>query len=218
MKIINNKDCGICISDDDLDFGTEEDKYVYVYIAQLNYTNNTVKNSAKMKLNESDKIVFQFDEDGLYTICRIRIHEGPTGSGYYYQDDKFYLTLTGGEDKEVTLQEVVDANDDEDAGNDLEMEYEGFFSTCRLRKCFIELCKKIIDQGLFNNRCGKSNVDKDLIYQRDLVWSVFNTIEYLIEFGKYIEAQRLIERVNVCPGICHGIEKSKGGGCGCHVD
>lgn len=212
MNIINNTECEMCISDEGcLDF---TGGYIYIYIAQLNKSDNEVITATKIKFESTDKITFKFKEDGFFTICRIRIHNGEIqDDGFFYDDKKFYR-ITSGEIKECELQDIVDANDATD--DSIELHYEGFFSTCRLRKCFITLCKKILESGVFNNRCASANIDKDLVYQRDLVWSVYNTIQYLIDFGQYMEAQRLIERVNACPGICHGVDEKNGGGCGCH--
>lgn len=214
MNIINNTACEMCITDDDLDFSEGN---IYIYIAQLNKSDDTVINSSKLKSSETDKINFKFDEDGFYTICRVKIHNGKIQNGYYYSDGKFYQAVSG-VSTECELQDVVDANDATD--DSIELHYEGFFSTCRLRKCFVTLCKKILEEGAFRNKscCKPKDLDADLIYQRDLVWSVYSTIQYLLDFGQYMEAQRLIERVNVCPGICHGIEKINGGGCGCNAN
>lgn len=206
MIITNNSDCAMCISEEE-SFVFQEN-YAYIYVVQLNRQIGDVINSSKIRLAETDKITFKFDEDGFYTIARVTIPTIPNDSYlYYYDGENFRGRVTG---EVVSLQTVVD---DASAGD---IEYTGFFSTCRLRKCFVSLCKRILNEGPFSGDKCKIRVDSTLIYQRDLVWSVYNVIQYMLDFGQYLEAQRLIERINVCPGICHGVEPKNGGGCGCH--
>jgi len=93
MIITNNTSCEMCISEEE-SFLFEEG-YGYIYIVQLNKSDETVINSSKIKLSETDKINFNFNEDGYFTIARVKI---PTSKNmsypntYYYNkdDNKFY--------------------------------------------------------------------------------------------------------------------------------
>lgn len=59
-----------------------------------------------------------------------------------------------------------------------------------------------------------------LIYNRDIIWMAINVIKYLIELGQYYEAQRVLEDITQCGGICKDVMVDKntigGGGCGCN--
>lgn len=218
MIISNNTECEMCIQEEK-SFGDYEN-YSYIYVVQLNKTEENLTLS-KIRESANEKISFNFGEDGYYTIARIEVkkykdsleedsegepEESVADIQYYYDGEKFLDE----EGNPVSLQDVIDGTTSQ------YIEYSGFFSTCRLRKCFITLCKKILNEGVFSGDKCTTKADPQLSYQRDLVWSVYNTIQYLLDFGQYDEAQRLIERINVCPGICHGVEKENGGGCGCH--
>jgi hypothetical protein len=53
-----------------------------------------------------------------------------------------------------------------------------------------------------------------LILKRDLVWAALNVIQYMIDFNQLAEAQRLLERINGCNGLCSS-EDTGDKGCGC---
>jgi len=48
-----------------------------------------------------------------------------------------------------------------------------------------------------------------------MVWMAINVIKYLVEFNQFAEAQRLIERLSSCNGLCGSNKSSRKGGCGC---
>lgn len=65
--------------------------------------------------------------------------------------------------------------------------------------------------------CGeKIDLDVNLKYKRDLVQSTLSVIQYLVDCNRLEEAQRILERIGSCNGICptanDNISKSK---CGC---
>lgn len=205
MNIVVN-DCSCNIKVEDSEF---EEGYNYLYIIQLNQSDNKVTTASVMKTDENQNIVFKFSDDGFYTFCRIKLATSP-GEGYYTDGKKFFLN-----GQEVQLKELIE-DTDETSSPDIPLpniEYQAFFSTCHLKKCYISLCKQILDKTLFGDRkCCTNNVDKDLTYRRDLVWSVYNVIQYMLDFGQYHEAQRLLERVNGCNGLCSEFNDSN---CGC---
>ena len=41
------------------------------------------------------------------------------------------------------------------------------------------------------------------MYKRDLVWATLNVINYLIEDGLFEEAQKILEEIQSCNGICY---------------
>lgn len=88
------------------------------------------------------------------------------------------------------------------------------FCICHINECFYKLCKNLLVD--LPTRC-KNRVDdiKSLIYNRDIIWMAINVIKYLIELSQYYEAQRVLEDITQCGGICDSIEISKNGGTGC---
>lgn len=199
MIITNDMQCNMYVQDDDFTEG-----YAYIYIVQLNQTSGVSVATTKIKTKADQEIYFPADQDGFYTFLRIKIPNIQNDS--YYTDGKTFYK----ENSEVELQELIDSSN-------LLKDYQGFFSTCKLRKCFISLCKSILDgSALDTKRCFNKSKDSELIYKRDLVWSVYNIVQYMLDFGQYMEAQRLLERVNGCNGICSEVTSSSS--CGCHGD
>ena len=129
---------------------------------------------------------------------------------YYYDNGKIYYYGITGEIREASYQELVDINPN--ACNIIKFVYN-FFSVCQLRKCYVALCQKIFNDRGFD-RCFNGKVDSQLIYKRDLVWAALNVIEYMVDSNQLAEAQRLLERINGCNGLCAGVNTGDNG-CGC---
>lgn len=228
-KIISDLNCNIIVNDKIEDYeyikdgdefllddkGNKISKYVYIYILQLNKTNEEERQSwfSVRLFEEDEQIVFKNKEDGYYTLCTIKIpwvHDLDDESEkppYFYSKGRYYKT-TPEKPKELdNLQELVEVNP-ETSG--LEFTYDNYFSVCHLRKCFIKFC-----QDIFNSRatvrCEPKFKDSSK-YNRDLVWAALTVIQYLVDFEQYQEAQRILERISGCNGLC---KESKGGGCGC---
>lgn len=171
------KDCHIYINDGEL-----KEEFVYVYILQNNYT----KEIQLLIKETNDVTVFNFTDDGYYTLCTLEVSTNPT-SVYYYRNGDFYRNV-----EKVDIQELIESNK-------VKTYYQEYFNICRLKKCYINLCQEIFDKrGSVN--CNSTSVTDT--YKRDLVWATINVIEYMVEMDQYSEAQRLLLRVTGCNGIC----------------
>lgn len=130
---------------------------------------------------------------------------------YYFSDGvNFYKEDLQGNVTKVTEQELVEVNPD---STNIYIQMQNFFSVCYLRKCYVSLCQKIFDERAFD-RCFNNKVNSQLIYKRDLVWAALNVIQYMIDSNQIAEAQRLLERINGCNGLCSK-EDTGEKGCGC---
>ena len=202
-KINNDKNCNIIIQEPEYD-----QNYVYVYILQLNKTTGII-NDVFIKTNNEDQIIFKYNADGFYTLATLKVPKGRGAGEYYYDEGKFYHYFS-----EIELATLIELNTNT---TNLELTYEYYVQTCRLRKCFVNICQQIFDQAASLN-CNKSNVDSELIYKRDLIWSALNVIKYLDEQEQYEEAERLIERIMGCNGLCNNYcenESQNSCNCGC---
>lgn len=89
-------------------------------------------------------------------------------------------------------------------------------SICFLTKCYINLCQQIFESRGLTQCWNKNNIDSELIYKRDLVWMAINVIKYMVECNQLYEAERIIELLHSCNGVCSDKKaKSNGNGCGC---
>lgn len=164
-------------------------------------------------------------DDGLFNVNHIII---PTVDWYYKQKDKTnnklykYESIYVSDGKNVyrlnngelenydPLQFIV--NDPFD-GSTIVKSQELLFSICHLEKCYINLCKQILDKlakdknnisGHNISQCNNLDDDlKDLIYKRDLIWATINVINYLTQDCLYEEAQKILEQMQSCNGICY---------------
>lgn len=196
IKIKNDRNCNIIIED------SFEDGFIQVYI--LKYINQET-NQIILRKKSSEEVKFKYKGDGQYTICKLSVPLD-TSKPYYFKEDKFYNFFN-----EVSLKEILEVNPNISKINP---EYIYYFSTCQLRKCFINICQEIFDSQ--TSICNKSNVDGFLTYKRDLLWSALNVIEYLIDMCQIEEAQRLLDEITDCNGLCpKSKELNKSTGCGC---
>lgn len=201
-RIYADKDCNTIV-DDKLERDSFEG-FAYVYILQRNRYDKTKSNQVIIKEKPEDEVVFTINEDGFYTLCTIKISTKES-SKYRYVNKKFYEGTN-----EIELQKIIDINPET---TKVEIDYQQYFQTCWLRKCFINYCQQIFDLRL-NLRCVSKDIDQDLIYRRDLVWAALNVIKYMTECDQYEEAERLLQRITSCNGLCEQVNSNKGCGCG----
>ena len=185
-RIIHDKDCNTIIQDTNYD-----SDYAFVYILQLNQTTG-IANQVFIKTSEDQQVIFDIGLDGFYTLITLKVPIG-IGANYYYQDDKFYHLYD-----EISLQDLIELNPNVTG---IDTEYEYYFQTCRLKKCFINICYQIFDTQA-SVKCFNSKLDSNLIYKRDLIWSALNVIKYMTELDQYEEAERLLEKIMNCNGLC----------------
>lgn len=91
------------------------------------------------------------------------------------------------------------------------------FCMCRLNDCFYGMSKSLLDR--YQNTCyNKLDCIQYNIYLRDILWMAINVIKYLIDLTQYYEAQKILENITLCNGICNAstTNVSSGGGCGCN--
>lgn len=170
-----------------------------------------------------NKVQLDFDGWGLIQhiivpnkewVCKQRNSEASLLMYYktvYYSDGNFcYKINSDGEEEIVELTELVEVCN---VGTTILKTSYDFVILGRLKRCYIEICKQLLDNGL--NRCLSKDNDSELIYLRDAILMTINTVSYLVEFEEFAEAQRIIENVSNCNGLCQQVERPKRGGCGC---
>lgn len=197
-NIVIDKNCNIVINDD-----TYNCRYVQVFIAKLTTSKGSSPTQTIIKDDRFKKVAFKSYGDGFYTICKMTIPKDEMAP-YYYKGGRFYHNV-----QEVYLNELLAMNPKETG---LQIEYTYYFCTCNLRKCFIQTCQSIFDSQ--TSICDNSNVDKALTYKRDLIWSTLNVIDYMVEMDQMEEAQRLLEKLSGCNGVCTS-QQTNTSNCGC---
>lgn len=141
----------------------------------------------------------------------------------YYTNGQDIFKYIDGHSEYVDINELLEINAE---GTTISITSKEYVSVCFLRKCFINLCQQIFrtkglwgdGTGAAKSRCcpNKDAVDSDLIFRRDLVWSALNVIKYMTEFNQLAEAERIIEQIGGCNGLCKSeFRQMSQHGCGC---
>lgn len=131
----------------------------------------------------------------------------------YFTNGQFIYKCVDGEVTEVTIEEVLERNT---LGTTISRSIKEHVSICRLKQCYINLCQQLLNRG-FGPCFNKAKDLDDLIFRRDVALMVINAVTYYTQFDQLAEAQRLLERIGGCGGICpsengHTIS---GHDCGC---
>lgn len=176
-----------------------------------------------------DKSIFTFPKDGLFKIVHAIIPTkawynefGGTVSHnmyYYYRnpdqkEGKFYKQANG-IIEEVTIQEVISVDWNSGSESTKCTIYKGVQYTFNI--CNTEQCLYSFSQDFLNKMCSNDCDSNTDVRNRDLVFMSVHILKYLIDLGRYFEAQELVEKLHSCTGVCKQIHKkiSNGGGCGC---
>lgn len=143
---------------------------------------------------------------------------------YYYDiPSETFMKYLGKDSVEVTVEEVLGVNAVPPANvtektSTIIRGDKNTFCMCYINECFYRLCKNLLSD--LPGRCSNRLDDvKGLIYNRDIIWMAINVIKYLIELKQFYEAQRVLEDVTQCGGICKKVMLDRntiGGGCGCN--
>lgn len=134
----------------------------------------------------------------------------------YYSDGNSIYKYINGESYLTDINELVNRNIE---NTTISKTCENYVSICFLNKCYISLCQKILNDRAIKycSECtNKNDVDSDLIFRRDYIWMALNTIRYLVQFEQLAEAERIIEKISGCNGLCKSEWNSiTTNGCGC---
>lgn len=174
------------------------------------------------------KITMPVRFDGWFSVCHIvvpskewfdRESEKQAGSAInlydvvYYSDGSYLFKYVDGHSYAATLEELTDSNPE---GTTISITHKNYVSICFLKKCYLSLCQQIFDSRGFSKCWNRNRVDGDLIFRRDLVWMAINVIKYRVEFNQLAEAQRVIEQIGGCNGLCKSeFRQTPNHGCGC---
>ena len=188
--------------------GMSKDDCLSLYIVQKNTSNRS--QIIYHQIGNPGETFTLPSTDGYISFCHIVL---PTKDFFDAHPGQFtyYADSTGkvyNQSEEVDIQLILEVND-----STLIRHMHNFFSVFHLRKCYVSLCQKIFKDKAFD-RCFNGKIDSQLILKRDLVWAALNVIQYMIDFNQLAEAQRLLERINGCNGLCSS-EDTGIKGCGC---
>lgn len=119
-------------------------------------------------------------------------------STVYYTDGENIYKYINGESSIVTIDEIVERNPDDTT---ISKVCENYVSICFLQKCWLSLAQQILSLG-FTSCSNKNGTDADLIFRRDYIRMALDVIGYMVELNQLAEAERIIEQIGGCNGLC----------------
>lgn len=159
-----------------------------------------------------DEAYYDMSKDGYYTVHHFIL---PTTDwltkelekeqsiiqediNIYVTDGEYIYHYVNEELTKVDPEILIEVNDD---GTTISKTQVDTFSIYYLYRCYIYLCKQILDK--LNIRCLNQNSNlSESIFNRDFLWMSINVIKYHVEMDSLIEAQRLIENLDKCGSLC----------------
>lgn len=178
----------------------------------------------------SDRLEVRLDKDGLYRIAHIIL---PTRTWidafiaageslnlynkiYFYDEGKFYIWGINGA-TEIEFAGIY--NELAGFGNTIIRSDKNTFAMYYLNNCFNTVVKDLLKNlPKTDGSCGKCSTSEyeKKVANRDILWMFINVIKYSLETEKKLyEAQRFLEKVNKCNGICGNPLNTTYNGCGC---
>lgn len=131
----------------------------------------------------------------------------------YFSDGIDIYKYINGETSQVTIDDILEINT---VNTTISRISRDFVSICFLRKCYINLCQQIFNDRGISKCWNKNKVNSELIYKRDLVWMAINVVKYLTQCEQLAEAERVIETIQGCNGLCVSTNLTNNtNGCGC---
>lgn len=202
---------------------------ISIDVLQLNKTSEIVYiNPTYTDHSTVKEATLQVDSDGWFSLVHLVLPsvewfnkekaktEGSALGLYdivYFIDGDIVYKYINQSIQQVDISEILEINP---VNTTISKTSEDFVSICFLRKCYINLCKQILDNRGFSSCWNKNKIDSELIYKRDLVWMAINVIKYLTECEQLAEVERIVEIINGCNGLCTSSNSSnKASGCGC---
>lgn len=171
-----------------------------------------------------DEINYQFPKDGCYIIHHIILptkewfdKQKELGSSIFesdvaifYTDGLDIYTYQNKVESKSSIDHISKADTDNTTISRIDIEY---LAIDGLYNCYINLCKNVFKNIYY--KC--KTIDKNYTFDRDFIWMTINILKYYIELNQYREAQRLLEEINVCGGICNenNLPEYKNPDCGC---
>lgn len=177
---------------------------------------------------EIENVTLPVTFDGWFTVLHIvlptkewfdRESAKETGSAlslyttiYYCDNEKIYKYINGTL-SEVTIAEIVERNPE---GTTISKVCENYVSICFLKKCYVSLCQQILNERCFSECPEDMNTDSELVFKRDYVWMAINVVKYLVQFEQLAEAERVLELIGGCNGLCKSeFRQMSSHRCGC---
>lgn len=244
VNICTNNDCNIIIQDvtsgdsgylPESSSGIVKNRFKYSDTISIDVLQRHTVEKDELQLpvfnehdNKDENIIMPITFDGWFGVYHIvlptkdwfqRELDKTTASAIpmyntvYYSDGIYIYKYFDGISTTVSVEEIVERNVDDTTISRI---YNDYVSICFLKKCYISLCQQIYNSRGFSKCWNKDSTAAELAYKRDLVWMTINVVKYMVQSNQLAEAERIIERIGGCNGLCKSeYRKWPERGCGC---
>lgn len=133
---------------------------------------------------------------------------------YYVKDGKIYEYTKDNQTVEVPMSSLLDELNISEST--IAYSDTSIFSIMNLYKCYVNWAEQTL--SVCYSECQPVNSINSVQGKRDFIWSALNVIKYYVSFSQYFKAQKLLEKINKCGGICSNVLNSNNNGsdCGCN--
>lgn len=147
---------------------------------------------------------YTLGSDGIYKFCIVKDPNAVLEDGI--------LKINGYELDARDLADAIAITSNANILGGAERYSEEIFCMCKLKKCLLELQKKVFQDMLKN--CGtRSCKVNEYKSQRDFLFIAVWLLEHLAQEGKWEWVKALFEHLQTCGSICDGLLKSNKCGC-----
>lgn len=171
-------------------------------------------------ISEADSLRIPLPKDGYYIVehfvlptvdwlNNVKDQDLSIYNGIYITDGSNIYKYLSNELYVVNPIEVMEVNPE---NTTISIVKYKVFSIDRLKHCYTKIARNILNS--YGGRC--SSIDSVDRFNRDFLWMTLNVISYYLEWGKYSEAQLVLESLgcyNFCPD--EGIFNVENTSCGC---
>lgn len=159
-------------------------------------------------------------DDGWYTYARIPVYQdsSPLYEPFISHDqskDQYYFIDPQHSSHVMINNGFTELFTDPQMSSILKGENTGtieFFAYGALNECVMNMQRKYI----LSNPCNKIMCDDDNKSHRDYLFIAVNVVHWLASKGEYAEAERILEALQGCKGICNNNNKINNYSCNCN--
>lgn len=204
--------------------------YAYSHTVTLNVLTYVSMIKPKIKTHEIikhydgciDESIFKMDEDGLFEISHIILPNkkwfdyclsfGNDSSlneykevYFYDEDENKFMKYTSKDLVECSLEDILKAYSGNKTCSTDEITTiirsdKSTFNMFYIRKCLAELCSNILNSKMTACRTN-SSLEED-VFKRDILFMAVSSIKFAIDNQQFYEAQRILNSLKTCAGIC----------------
>lgn len=158
-------------------------------------------------------------DDGWYTYARIPIFQSTVSMNdpviTYDQSTEEYIYVDQEHDVSVKLNDFSEIFTNSEISKVLESDNAGtieFFAYGQLNECVLNMQRKYI----LGNPCNKTICDDNDKSHRDYLFIAVNVVQWLANKGEYAEAERILDALQGCKGICNNNKNINNYSCNCN--